>query len=222
MTESFLINPAEVAWFWQRSGLGFKARLRVPCFLSVTPSAETGHTGMMFKPAREEPIQPLAVCVSLCLLLLLPSCSRPPGPGAALQAKTEVIGVDGDAVGAAILEETQTGVRISLEVDGLQPGQYRYAFFDTAVCDPPDFQSAGEPYPAGAEIGMLHNMSPALPPSIGRFTVGADGTGRSEEVAPVVTRGEGGNSLLDGNGSALLVLELRAGGERRACGVIRP
>jgi Cu-Zn family superoxide dismutase len=136
--------------------------------------------------------------------------------------KTELIGTDGGAVGTAVIDETQAGVRVTVSIDSLEPGAYRYVFFDTPSCEPPDFSSAGEPYPGSAETGMLHNMSPALDRSIGRLTVSADGSGRSEDVAPVVTLGDSGNSLLEGGGTALVILELTPGGRRRACGVIKP
>jgi Cu-Zn family superoxide dismutase len=154
-------------------------------------------------------------------ILVALSCSTPP-ERSGRQVETELIGSDGNLVGSASLQETQAGVRVAVRVGGLPEGSYRYAIFENPVCEAPDFLTVGQPFPAGAETGMLRNMSPALNRSIGRLEVGIEGTGRAEEVAPVVTLGSGENSLFHGGGSSLVVLQRPAGGARVACGAIRP
>jgi Cu-Zn family superoxide dismutase len=131
-----------------------------------------------------------------------------------------LIGAQTGLVGSAALEETRAGVRVAIQVDGLPPGDYRFQFFEHPACELPDFNTAGEPFPEPAEMAMAQNMSPALSRSIGRLEVDAEGKGHAERVAPVVTLGPGDNSLLEGGGSALVILQLRAGGARVACGVI--
>ncbi len=148
------------------------------------------------------------------------SCSAPPEAGMQ-PVETVLIGTGGSVVGSAILEETPAGVRVTVDIEDLKAGEYRYLFYDTPACDPPDFMTVGNPYPEGAATGMLENMSPALSRSVGRLTVGDNGEGRASAIAPVVTLGTGSNSLLEGGGSALVISEVRAGGERRACGLVR-
>ena len=147
------------------------------------------------------------------------SCSSMPEEDGS-RIETKLVGAQKETVGSAVLVETQTGVRVTIQVDGLPSGEYRYQFFSNPVCGQPNFRTAGEPFPDPAEVAMARNMSPAVSRSIGRLAVDSDGKGRAERVAPVVTLGPGGNSLLDGGGSALVISERRAGGARVACGVI--
>ncbi len=155
----------------------------------------------------------------MLLLFLGPACSRPPGSGQA-EIKVEIIGANEQTVGHAVLNETKGGVQVDVEIDRLPPGNYRYAFFDNPACEPPDFATTGAPFPERTEQGMLQNMSPALQRSIGYLTVGPDGRGSAEAVAPVVTLGSGDNSLLSDGGGALVVIEVEASGDKVACGTI--
>jgi Cu-Zn family superoxide dismutase len=160
-------------------------------------------------------------------LLLLWSgvaCSQTPKT-----AKATLVNAQGERMGAAALEETDSGVKITLEVSGLPPGRHAFHLHAAGRCEPPDFKSAGghfNPFgkkhgvksPEGAHAGDLPNIE-----------VGPDGTGKGEVITKQVTLGPGPNSLFQPEGTSLVIhadpdddVTDPAGnaGARIACGVI--
>jgi Cu-Zn family superoxide dismutase len=139
----------------------------------------------------------------------------------------------GQDVGHALFTPTAAGVQIVVEVQGLPPGPKAVHLHETGVCAPPAFASAGghvnperrqhgADNPRGPHAGDLPNL-----------VVGADGAGRLVVTTARVSLARSGapDSLLDGDGSALVV---HAGGDdmttdptgnsgaRIACGVVTP
>jgi Cu-Zn family superoxide dismutase len=97
-------------------------------------------------------------------------------------------------------------------------------------CQPPDFASAGGHFnPTGQEHGVLNPRGPHAG-DLASVTVGADGRGRLETTTEMVSLLSGPTSILDPDGSALVVHargdDFRTdptgnSGDRIACGVIR-
>jgi Cu-Zn family superoxide dismutase len=97
------------------------------------------------------------------------------------------------------------------------------------ACDPPTFTSAGGHFnPLGKQHGSL-NPQGAHAGDLANLFVGTDGKGYLETSASQVTLGAGAASLLDANGSALIIHaapdDFRTdptgnSGARIACGVI--
>jgi superoxide dismutase, Cu-Zn family len=142
----------------------------------------------------------------------------------------EFINIEGENVGQAKLMETPNGVLIKTNLHSLPPGWHAFHIHETGACTVPDFTSAGGHYnpeaqahgfkcPEGPHAGDLPNV-----------LVGPDGRLEIEVLAPRVTLRSGPNTLLDENGSALI---LHAGvddyrsqpagdaGGRITCGAIR-
>jgi Cu-Zn family superoxide dismutase len=136
----------------------------------------------------------------------------------------------GKSVGTAKLSPDPGGVKITLAVKGLAPGDHAIHVHETGKCDGPDFKSAGGHFnpdhkqhgkdnPAGAHAGDIPN-----------FTVDAKGSSTVSVVAPGITLDAGEHSVFTGGGTALVIHakadDLKtdpagAAGDRVACGLIK-
>jgi Cu-Zn family superoxide dismutase len=136
----------------------------------------------------------------------------------------------GNPVGYAVLSQGSGGVRILVDVTGLPPGTKAVHLHEVGRCDPPSFESAGPHVnPTNAEHGTANPKGPHAG-DLPNLTVDAAGRGHLEATAKRVNlEKKGPASLLDGNGSALVIHEREddnrtdpAGnsGPRLACGVI--
>ena len=136
----------------------------------------------------------------------------------------------GVKIGTVNLEETDAGVRISLEASDLPPGIHGFHIHETASCVAPTFETAGGHFnPTKASHGMNHEGGPHAG-DLPNIEVGKDGTIKEEIIAKHVTlKTHQENSLFDSDGSAL-VIHAKAddnksqpagnAGDRIACGVI--
>jgi superoxide dismutase, Cu-Zn family len=150
--------------------------------------------------------------------------------GAQMRATAELKNSDGQVIGRARLAETPQGVLLTLNVERAPAGEHAFHVHEFGKCDPPTFESAGDHHnpskaqhgfldPKGAHAGDLPNIHV---PSSGQLSL--------EYLVHGVTLKAGANSLLDQDGSAL-VLHAKpddyrtdpsgAAGDRLACGVIQ-
>jgi superoxide dismutase, Cu-Zn family len=166
------------------------------------------------------------------LALPLAGCAAlgPPAASGA-RATADLRDAHGARVGVARLVEVRGGVRIVLELRGMSPGPKAVHLHVVGRCDPPDFASAGGHFnPLGHAHGLLHPAGPHAG-DLPNVTVAEDGAGRLETLNPRVTLAPGPTSLLDADGTALVVhagpddflTDPEGGsGPRIACGVVRP
>jgi superoxide dismutase, Cu-Zn family len=102
--------------------------------------------------------------------------------GGAQLSPSEVSALAAKVVGTATFSEVPGGVRVTLRVNGLTPGEHGFYIHAIRRCEPPDFTSAGahfNPY------GKHHGLANPDGPHAGDFPnlpVGADGTGSLDTI----------------------------------------
>jgi Cu-Zn family superoxide dismutase len=140
---------------------------------------------------------------------------------AAKPLTVDIKNVQGQSVGTATLSPAAKGVKISLDIKNLPPGEHSLHIHQVPKCEPPDFKSAG-PHFGG---GHAHEGMPAGDIPDFALIVASDGTAHASTIAPNVTLGTDVNSVFS-NGGTAIVIHAVAGGTgsgappRIACGVI--
>jgi Cu-Zn family superoxide dismutase len=168
----------------------------------------------------------------IALTFALTSCSVPYIPGVTPpppSAGATVKDATGRVVGSAVFLQEDDGVRILLDLKGFKPGTNAVHIHAVGRCDPPSFESAGPHFnPTRAEHGSANPKGPHAG-DLPNITVDATGQGHLEVTNSRVNLKSGPNSLVDGNGTALVVHEgpddMRTNpagnsGARVACGVV--
>ncbi len=164
-----------------------------------------------------------ASLLSACTLTLLAGCGGgTEGPAATAASDTTalagsagatddglevtLVDPDGAQVGTVDLAESDDGLEVTVEVDGLPPGFHALHVHSVGVCEPDsvsptdpsmtgDFLSAGGHLGAGeADHGEHQGDLPSL-------FVSASGTGSLDAVTDALTMAD----LMDGDGSAVMV-----------------
>lgn len=132
----------------------------------------------------------------------------------------------GQSVGTATLSATEHGVKIKLDMKGLPAGEHSMHIHQNAVCEAPDFKSAGAHFSPAGHMDHDHGAAPAG--DIPDFTliVAADGTAHVSIVAPNVTLGTEANSVFSNGGTSIVIHAVAAAGAagspaRIACAVIK-
>ena len=147
-----------------------------------------------------------------------------------LMLTVEMMDSDGNAIGTAELSEEDAGVKVALEVEGLEEGMHGIHFHENGMCEGPDFESAGGHFnPTGAMHGMDNPDGPHAG-DLPNIEVNSEGTASQEFTAENVTLAIGEeNSLLKEGGTALVIHAAEDdqttdpsgdSGDRIACGVV--
>ena len=170
----------------------------------------------------------------IALMLVSTACRLPYIPYVTLPmpaAVARLVDASGRGVGEAVFVQQRKGVRLVLDVTGLAPGTKAVHIHEVGRCDPPSFESAGAHFnPAKAEHGTSNPRGPHAG-DLPNITVETGGRGHLEATATRVSLEKGPTSLLDADGSAIVVHErpddMRTdpagdSGARIACGVITP
>jgi Cu-Zn family superoxide dismutase len=140
---------------------------------------------------------------------------------------------DGTVVGTAFFTAADDGgVMVQVDVAGVAaaaPGEHGIHVHMVGACDPPDFMSAGEHFNPTAMKHGLENPDGPHAGDLPNMTFDEAGNGTLSATTATFTLGEGENSLMDADGSALIIhanpddqVTDPSGnsGDRLVCGVI--
>lgn len=118
-----------------------------------------------------------------------------------MQAVAMLQTAEGEAAGTATASASGETVAISLQVQGLPPGEHGVHVHMTGACEAPTFESAGSHWnPANTQHG-LENPEGSHAGDMPNLTVGDDGSGTLEyQLAGGTFEG-----LMDADGSAFVV-----------------
>jgi Cu-Zn family superoxide dismutase len=142
---------------------------------------------------------------------------------AARPVTVDIKNAQGQSVGTAVLTPAPKGVKITIDIKNLPPGEHSIHIHQVPKCEPPDFKSAGPHFDAMG--GHAHEGMPAGDIPDFALLVAADGTAHATTVAPNVTLGTDDHSVFS-NGGTAIVIHAVAGGTgsgappRIACGII--
>lgn len=162
------------------------------------------------------------------LALAEPAPAKKPAP--AKPVTVQLKDGAGKSVGTAKLVADPGGVKITLAVKGITPGEHAIHIHETAKCDGPDFKSAGGHFnPAHKQHGKDNPQGPHAG-DIPNFTADDKGASTATVIAPGVTLVDGEKSVFTNGGTALVIHakadDLKtdpagAAGDRIACGLIK-
>ena len=112
----------------------------------------------------------------------------------------------GNSVGMAMISPAKGGgVSIDLDVHGLPPGEHALHFHAVPKCEGPDFTTAGGHFNPTAKKHGMQNPDGAHAGDMNNFTVDAKGNAKTTITNKNVTMGTETNSILAGEGTALMI-----------------
>jgi len=146
-------------------------------------------------------------------------------------AHADLVNAQGTKVGSAKISSTANGVKVSVKVSQLTPGEHGIHIHTVGKCEGPAFTTAGGHFnPTSAHHGVKNTQEPH--PHVGdleNLKVGQNGKASATFTVSGATLADGQNSLFHEGGTAL-VIHAKAddlmsdpsgnSGDRIACGVI--
>ena len=135
------------------------------------------------------------------------ACTEPraASPEQPVEAFAELKTAQGESVGSAVFREDGGRVRMVVQTRGLTPGRHGIHIHSVGRCEAPTFQSGGDHFnPAGKAHG-LENPAGAHAGDLPNLEADESGAARYVAVTDRVTLGTGPTSMLDADGSAIVI-----------------
>lgn len=170
----------------------------------------------------------IGAVVAGCAFLFAGLVANAAGPKS---AHADVMNGQGTKIGTAKFSPTASGVKVSVKVSQLTPGEHGIHIHNVGKCEGPAFTTAGGHFnPTSAHHGAKNTQEPH--PHVGdleNLNAGQNGKASATFMINGATLGDGQNSLFHEGGTAL-VIHAKAddlmsdpsgnSGDRIACGVV--
>ena len=148
------------------------------------------------------------------------------------EIKTTLTNSQGQPAGSAVFKQEKGGVQVKVTLENIPFGEHGVHIHQNAVCEGPDFKSAGGHFnPTGKQHGFQNPMGHHAGDTPSNLSVGEDHTGSAKWLLTDVSlQPDAPNSLLSNGGTSIIVHEhaddMRtdpsgSSGNRIACGVIK-
>jgi Cu-Zn family superoxide dismutase len=137
------------------------------------------------QPAAEPPAEPPAEAAPAETASAEPEKAPEAAPAAPATVEVTFQAKSGSKLaGKATLTETPEGVKVALALEGVKPGDHGAHVHEKGDCSAPDAASAGGHFNPATHPHALPATSPRHLGDLGNITIGKDGKGTLEIVAP--------------------------------------
>jgi Cu-Zn family superoxide dismutase len=137
------------------------------------------------QPAAEPPAEPPAEAAPAETASAEPEKAPEAAPAAPATVEVTFQAKSGSKLaGKATLTETPEGVKVALALEGVKPGDHGAHVHEKGDCSAPDAASAGGHFNPATHPHALPATSPRHLGDLGNITIGKDGKGMLEIVAP--------------------------------------